>query len=38
MINSMSVVSIVSASLREALAANAKKMECLHDDGSAIYL
>ena len=33
-------VSIVSASLRKALAGNAKKkkMECLHSDGSASYL
>ena len=31
--------SIVSASLQETLAGNAKtKVECLHDAGSAIYL
>ena len=30
--------SIVSACLREALAGNSKKMECLHSDGSATYL
>ena len=40
MTTSISGVSIVSASLREGLAGNAKKkkMECLHGDDAAIYL